>query len=174
MSDAETTQAEQTAPADQEAPEAAVDTETVRTADDAAQEEGYASAYSKQSVLADLAKEREARKGLEAQLKEIEDAKLSELERAQRDAQEVREQLAALRVENTRYQVVQAKGVPAELAEFITGDTEEEMAAKADMLLARIPSSPTTPKPDRTQGASSGNARPMSNAELFAQQTAGF
>lgn len=170
MSDAETTQAEQTAPADQEA------TENAREGAQEANEQELG-AGGKRALSA----EREARRAAErelsearAALKEIEDAKLSELERAQRDAQEAREQLAALRVENTRYQVVQAKGVPAELAEFITGDTEEEMAAKADLLLARIPSSPTTPKPDRTQGASDGNARPMSNAELFAQQTAGF
>lgn len=170
MSDAETTQAEQTAPADQDA------TEAVR--EDAPEaDEQELGAGGKRALTA----EREARRAAErelsearAALKEIEDAKLSELERAQRDAQEAREQLAALRVENTRYQVVQAKGVPAELAEFITGDTEEEMAAKADLLLARIPSSPTTPKPDRTQGASDGSSRPVSNAEAFAAALGDF
>lgn len=170
MSDAETTQAEQTAPADQEATENA--REGAQEADE--QELG---AGGKRALSA----EREARRAAErelsearAALKEIEDAKLSELERAQRDAQEAREELAALRVENTRYQVVQTKGVPAELAEFITGDTEEEMAAKADLLLARLPASPSTPKPDRTQGASDGNARPVSNAEAFAAALGDF
>lgn len=170
MSDAETTQAEQTAPADQEAPE------TVREDAPEADEQELGTG-GKRALTA----EREARRAAErelsearAALKEIEDAKLSELERAQRDAQEAREQLAALRVENTRYQVVQTKGVPAELAEFITGDTEEEMAAKADLLLARIPSSPTTPKPDRTQGASDGSSRPVSNAEAFAAALGDF
>lgn len=164
MSDAETTQAEQNAPADQEAPE--------QVRED--QHEGDEQELGEGGKRA-LTAEREARRAAErelsearAALKEIEDAKLSELERAQRDAQEARDELAALRVENTRYQVVTAKGVPAELAEFITGDTEEEMAAKADLLLARLSSSPSTPKPDRTQGAS-GADRPLTTAEQFAQ-----
>ncbi|MDY6054351.1 hypothetical protein [Micrococcus sp.] len=170
MSDAETTQAEQIASADQEAPEGA--REGVQEAHEQELGEGGKRA---------LSAEREARRAAErelsearAALKEIEDANLSELERAQRDAQEAREELTALRVENARYRVVQAKGVPGELAEFITGDTEEEMAAKADLLLARIPSSPSTPKPDRTQGASAGNVRPVSNAEAFATALGDF
>ena len=59
-----------------------------------------------------LAAERDARKAAErrfaeaeARLKEIEDANLSELQKAQRDAEEYRAKLASLQVENARSRV---------------------------------------------------------------------
>ena len=103
--------------------------------------------------------EREARKTAErtaaealAKLKSFEDANLSELERSKKAAEESAAELAALRTENIRNRVALAKGVPADLIEFLTGDTEEEVAAKADILLARL-NTPGTPKPDPSQGA---------------------
>lgn len=103
--------------------------------------------------------ERDARKAAErtaadltAKLKSIEDANLSDLERAQSAAAEAAQELAALRIENTRTRVALAKGVPADLIEFLTGSTEEEVAAKADILIARLNTS-GTPKPDPSQGA---------------------
>jgi hypothetical protein len=103
--------------------------------------------------------ERDARKAAErtaadlaARLKSIEDANLSDLERAQAAAAEAAQELAALRVENVRTRVALAKGVPADLIEFLTGSTEEEVAAKADILIARLNTS-GTPKPDPSQGA---------------------
>jgi hypothetical protein len=103
--------------------------------------------------------ERDARKAAErtaadlaARLKSIEDANLSDLERAQAAAAEAAQELAALRVENVRTRVALAKGVPADLIEFLTGSTEEEVAAKADILISRLNTS-GTPKPDPSQGA---------------------
>ena len=103
--------------------------------------------------------ERDARKAAErsnaelaARLKEFEDAKLSELERANNAAAEAAAELARLRAENVRATVALSKGVPADLIEFLTGDTEEEVAAKADLLLSRL-NAPGTPKPDPSQGA---------------------
>ena len=43
------------------------------------------------------------------------------------------------------------------------------MAAKADLLMSRLNSTPSTPKPDFTQGAS-GQVAKLSNADVFAQQ----
>lgn len=103
--------------------------------------------------------ERDARKAAErtaadlaAKLKSIEDANLSDLERAQSAAAEAAQELAALRTENVRTRVALAKGVPADLIDFLTGSTEEEVAAKADILIARLNTS-GTPKPDPSQGA---------------------
>ena len=103
--------------------------------------------------------ERDARKAAErsnaelaARLKEFEDAKLSELERANNAAAEAATELSRLRAENVRATVALSKGVPADLIEFLTGDTEEEVAAKADLLLSRL-NAPGTPKPDPSQGA---------------------
>ena len=123
-----------------------------------------------------LAAERDARKAAErrfaeaeARLKEIEDANLSELQKAQRDAEEYRSKLASLQVENARSRIALEKGVPSDLIEFIVGEDEEQMAAKADLLMSRLNSTPSTPKPDFTQGAS-GQVAKLSNADVFAQQ----
>ena len=106
-----------------------------------------------------LQAERDARKAAEktsaelaAKLKEFEDSKLSELELAKRAADESAAELAMLRKANVRNTVALAKGVPADLVEFLTGDTEEDVAAKADILLARL-NAPTSPKPDPSQGS---------------------
>ena len=106
--------------------------------------------------------EREARKAAEkanaelaAKLKEFEDSTLSDLERAQKEAAENAAELARLRTENVRSKVAIDKGVPADLIEFLTGDTEGDIAAKADLLMARL-NTPGTPKPDPSQGAKGG------------------
>ena len=123
-----------------------------------------------------LAAERDARKAAEhrfaeaeARLKEIEDANLSELQKAQRDADEYRSKLASLQVENARSRIALEKGVPSDLIEFIVGEDEEQMAAKADLLMSRLNSTPSTPKPDFTQGAS-GTPAPATRpgADTFA------
>ena len=105
----------------------------------------------------------------EARLKEIEDANLSELQKAQRDADEYRSKLASLQVENARSRIALEKGVPSDLIEFIVGEDEEQMAAKADLLMSRLNSTPSTPKPDFTQGAS-GTPAPATRpgADTFA------
>ena len=99
-------------------------------------------------------------------LKELEDKDLPEAERAKKQAEETAAELAALKRENVRKSVALSKGVPAELIEFLTGDTEDEVAAKADLLLSRL-NAPTTPKPDLSQGAS-GQAKKASTGEQFA------
>ena len=106
-----------------------------------------------------LQAERDARKAAErtaaeyaAKLKEFEDANLSELERVKKAAEESAAELSRLRTENVRNKVALDKGVPADLVEFLSGDTEGDIAAKADLLLARL-NTPGTPKPDPSQGA---------------------
>ncbi len=111
-----------------------------------------------------LQAERDARKTAErtaaelsARLKQFEDANLSELERSKKAAEESAAELAKLRHENTRNKVALDKGVPADLVEFLTGDTEGDIAAKADLLMARL-NTPGTPKPDPSQGAKGDGA----------------
>jgi len=106
-----------------------------------------------------LQAERDARKTAErtaaelaAKLKSFEDANLSELERSKKAAEESAAELAKLRTLNVRNTVALAKGVPADLIEFLTGDSEEDVAAKADLLMSRL-NAPGTPKPDPSQGA---------------------
>lgn len=116
--------------------------------------------------------ERDARKALEqqlaavqSQLREREQAELTDLERAQAQAQEAMGELERLRLESTRSKVALTKGVPADLLDFLTGSSEEEIAAKADTLLARLNTS-TTPRPDPSQGAK-GEPVKGTTADIF-------
>ena len=86
-------------------------------------------------------------------LKEIEDRDLSELQKAQRDREELSAQLAAVQAEAVRNRVALTKGLPPEVASILAGSNEEELTAHADALLAwRGNVAPPTPRPDPGQG----------------------
>lgn len=126
-----------------------------------------------------LSSERDARKAaeksaaeLKARLDEIEQANLSELEKAQRTAEDAQRQLREITTQNLRNQVALEKGVPSDLVEFLAGDTEEEISSRADTLISRL-NVPKTPRPDPSQGAQ-GNAGPSSAADQFAEFAGNF
>lgn len=121
-----------------------------------------------------LSAEREARKAaektaaeLKAKLDEIEQANLSDLEKAQQAAKAATDRLAEIESTSLRQKVAIEKGVPAKWVDRLRGDTEEELAADADQILADVQQSPTTPKPDLSQG-SQGTPQPASTADKFA------
>lgn len=99
---------------------------------------------------------------LQKRLDEIEQANLTELEKAQRAAKDAQDQLAAITQQNTRNAVALSKGVPARLVGFLSGSTQSEIEANADLLLAEL-NAPTTPRPDPTQGAKGEPAALNSN-----------
>jgi hypothetical protein len=129
-----------------------------------------------------LKSEREARAAaeksaaeLKARLDSIEAANLSDLEKAQKAAADAQAQLADITRQNLRNSVALAKGVPADLVEFLTGESEQEISVKADVLMSRL-NAPTTPKPDPSQGAGSGAAKGSASdqfAEFFTSQLGG-
>lgn len=96
------------------------------------------------------AAEREA-KALKAKLDEIEQASLSELDKAKKAAADALAQLEAERSANLRQRIALEKGLPANLVDRLRGDTEDDIAADADALLALV-NAPRTPSPDPTQG----------------------
>lgn len=89
-------------------------------------------------------------------LKEIDDAKLSEIEKARRDADEAARELATLRRDSLRQKVALDVGLPAKWVGRLQGDSEEELAADAASILADL-NKPRTPAPDPSQG-------PLANA----------
>ena len=109
------------------------------------------------------AAEKEA-KALKARLDEIEAANLSELEKAQKAASDAAARLAEYERTTLRQKVALVKGVPADLVDRLRGDTEDEIAADADALLALV-KAPTTPLPDPSQGAR-GGATPLNSDGL--------
>lgn len=104
------------------------------------------------------AAERQA-KALESRLAEFEAAKLSDLERAQKEAQTAQAELAEYRLTTMRQKVALEKGVPAALVDRLRGADEAELTADADELLALLapketePQGRTAPRPDPSQGS---------------------
>lgn len=101
----------------------------------------------KDAILADLAKERDARKVLEGQMAKLAAAFGVEATKSGKTdldaltervaAQEARAAAAELRA--MRAEVAQDKQLPAGLAGRLVGTTKEELAADADALLALLP-----------------------------------
>lgn len=120
----------------------------------------FKSEQSKQRVLADLAEERKQRQELAAKLKEIEDAKLSDEQRRERDLEERAHRIAELEKTNaeltlaqTRRDVADTMGLPAWTAPRLQGTNEEELRADAEKVLAELGTpKPPAPRPDPGQG----------------------
>lgn len=84
-------------------------------------------------------------------LKAVDDAKLSEIEKAQRDAAEATQELTKLRTASLRQTVALDAGLPAKWVARLHGDTEEELRADALEILADL-NKPRKPAPDTSQG----------------------
>lgn len=85
-------------------------------------------------------------------LKAADDAKLSEVEKAKRDASEATQKLAQIERENLLKTVALNEGVPAKWVGRLQGDTEEELVADARSILADL-NKTKKPEPDASQGA---------------------
>ena len=110
---------------------------------------------------------------LRARLKEIEDAQLSELDRARAHIDALQEANVKSTTEALRWRTAAKFGISDEDAEtFLTGTDEETITMQAERLAGLI-SKPTTPRPDPSQG-SSGRAKPQTTAEQFAAQLGDF
>jgi hypothetical protein len=82
----------------------------------------------------DLADAQKAARDAQAKVKKFEDRDKSELEKATETAAELKETAAAA----LRRAVAAEKGIPADLAGRLQGDTEEDLAADADRLLEHL------------------------------------
>lgn len=100
------------------------------------------------SALAKANKEAEKNR---LRLKEVDDAKLSEIEKAQRDAAEAAQELANLRRDSLRQKVALDAGLPAKWVGRLIGDSEEDLAADAAAILADL-NKTRSPAPDPSQG----------------------
>ncbi len=67
--------------------------------------------------------------------------------------------------ELARYRVAADTGLPADLAEMLTGEDEEAMEAQAKKLLARITPAKPKPKADQSQGGQGKDSSKLSAAD---------
>ena len=97
----------------------------------------------------------------EARLKELEDAEKTELQRAQERVAELEKANQAYedtkRRTELRASVLATKNVPSEWADFVTGDTEDEMNKAADRILANLSSADSGPVLRSTSGQPGGS-----------------
>lgn len=97
----------------------------------------------------------------EARLKEIEDAEKTELQRAQERIAELEKTNQTYEAEKTRAQmrssVLASKNVPSEWADFVTGDSEDEMNKAADRILANLSRADQGPALRPTSGQPGGS-----------------
>lgn len=110
-----------------------------------------------------IAAEREARKAaedaarsLQAQLDEIKKSQMSDLEKAQAQAQEFQKAAETAAAEALRWRIAAKHGISDEDADtFLTGTDEATLTRQAERLSAlNSTASSATPRPDRTQGGS--------------------
>jgi hypothetical protein len=93
-----------------------------------------------------------AQAALQKQLDEIEASKLSDIERAQKEAADAKELAAKAQGEALRYRIATKHGISDEDAElFLTGADEATLTRQAARLVERTPGT-TNPKPDLSQG----------------------
>lgn len=118
--------------------------------------EPSADAAELERLRAALAKANKDSERNRARLKELDDAKLSEIEKARRDADEAAQELASLRKDSLRQKVALETGLPAKWVGRLHGDDEDSLRADAAEILADL-NKARKPAPDPSQG-------PRSNA----------
>lgn len=122
-----------------------------------------------------LQEEREARSkaeqlaaSLKAQLDTINAEKLTDLEKAQKEAADSKAEAQRLQAEALRWRIAAKNGISDEDAEtFLTGIDEESLTKQAERLSA-LAKTPSLPRPDPSQGARGTTAKATPKDE-FAQ-----
>ena len=110
-----------------------------------------------------------AAKDFKAQLDALNDAKLSETERLQKQLDALTADYQAAQVEAARNRVAAEEQIPAGLVGYLTGSDEAAIRESAKVLKSAIAeaSKPGTPAPDPSQGAASAGATGGSTASQF-------
>lgn len=96
-------------------------------------------------------------------LKEFEDRDKTELEKATERVAAAERRANEVETTLVRHRVAARKGLPAELAERLRGDTEAEMETDADTLVGLLKTSTTKPPPAVPTGARTNGGGPDMN-----------
>lgn len=115
-------------------------------------------------VRAALKKANKEAETLRLRLKEFEDRDKTEAQKLLERAETAERAVEQARTEALRSKVAATKGLPADLHEFLTAATEDDLNAQADRLLARIAPPDTQRVPVFNGGPREGNAPTDMNA----------
>lgn len=97
---------------------------------------------------------------LSARVKAFEDAQKSAEQKMADDLAAAQAEAAKATAELLQLRIVNEVGVPADLAEFVTGADEAELRARAQKLKAALPAPTTPPAPPRSSGLNAGGESP--------------
>lgn len=111
-------------------------------------------------------KDSRARAGAAEKLAALEESQKTEAQKVAERADAAEKRAAESERNLARYRVAVAKKLPAELVDRLRGDTEEEIAADADALLALVKVTNGDPKPDPSQGSRTASGAPDMNSLL--------
>jgi membrane protein involved in colicin uptake len=118
-----------------------------------------------------LEAERKARGQAEKRAKQFEDAQKSEAEKVAERAATAEKAATASEQKYLRLKIGTSKGLPADLAERLRGESEDEMTADADQLIAGLKASQESEKasdsPDFSAGARGGGGQRGSVDDLI-------
>lgn len=107
--------------------------------------------------------------------KEREDAEKTEIERLSEERDRLKAELAARDREALVAKVAKDHGIPEDLVEFLTADTEEALVAQAERLGSKVKTAPADdlpgkPKPRLTPGTGSDDGVPSETPEEIAKR----
>jgi broad specificity phosphatase PhoE len=122
-----------------------------------------------QAERAARAQAEQAQAALQKQLDEIEASKLSDIERAQKEANAAKEEAAKAQAEVLRFRIAAEAGIKENVELILTGPDESTMRAQADLWSNRTPST-TNPKPDLSQGGKTTPPAGEDETREFARQ----
>lgn len=108
-------------------------------------------------------------KALQAQLDALNDSKLTETQRLEKQLAELQASYQASQLTAARDRIAVAEQIPPQLVPYISGKDEAELLDSAKALTAALAEAmkPGTPKPDPSQGAK-GTSASSSTAQQFA------
>jgi hypothetical protein len=86
------------------------------------------------------------------ELARLKDAEKTDLERQAEELAKVTAERDSLALERLRRRVADAKELPRDAFELVSGSTEDEVTASVEKLLALITKAPRGPRPDPSQG----------------------
>lgn len=163
--DAATAIASQSESDEATAPAAEATTEAAAEGDQPLGESGIAALKAERQSRRDAEKRANA---AEAKLREIEQAEMTDLEKAKAEIERLTADAAKAEAAVTRRQVADEIGLPAEMVEFLTGATAEEMTEQAKRLKVAMTEAagPKRPAADPTQGAKPSAAGQLTEADI--------
>lgn len=123
---------------------------------------------------AEAASKRKLLEAIEAERKAQADAELSEMERLRKELAETKQRATALELSQRKAAIAAEAGLPPALANRLQGETDEEMRADAEAILALIPQATATKQPPQLKPTNMAGASEVTETREQRLKRLGF